>query len=323
VIKMKKKILSVRDLVVEYVMPSTSLRAVDKVTFEVNDEEIFGIVGESGSGKSTLAKAVLRLLEPPGYIRSGHVNFEGINLIELNEEELNKIRWRKISYVPQSSMNALNPLMKIGDQIIEVIKTHGFKNVSKEVINRQIEELLVSVGLAPEVARMYPHELSGGMRQRVIIAMATVFNPVLIVADEPTTALDVVVQRGILQLLNMIKIKYKSSIILISHDIAVQAEVADKIAVMYAGKIVEIGNIRDVLKKPLHPYTQALISSTPSNLKKEVLKGLSGNPPDLRQLFLGCRFYPRCKYYKPGLCDKVEPHLQKIGDRLVACHLYT
>jgi peptide/nickel transport system ATP-binding protein len=320
---MAENILSVKDLTVDYVLTSNdSLRAVDNVTFEVNTEEIFGIVGESGSGKTTLAKAVLRLLEPPGYIRSGYVNFGGVNLLEVPEEKLNKIRWEKISYIPQSSMNALNPLMKIKDQMTEVMKMHGFKGVSKEVINRRVEELLVSVGLAPEVSEMYPHELSGGMKQRVIIAMATIFNPTLIVADEPTTALDVVVQRGILQLLTKIKNEHKSSIVLVTHDIAIQAEVADKVAVMYAGKIVEIGDIRDVLKEPLHPYTQALISSIPSPLEKKALYGLSGVPPDLRRPPSGCRFYPRCKYFKSGLCDKVEPHLQKIGDRLVACHLY-
>ncbi len=316
-----EKLVEVRNLKAYYKTRSGEVKAVDGVSFYIRPKEIFGIAGESGCGKSTLALAMLRLLKPPGYIAGGQVIFQGKDLLKLKAEELRSLRWKYISYIPQSSMYALNPVKRIRDQIADVIKTHEGE-IPDEEIDKRIEELFTSTGLSPAVAKMYPHELSGGMRQRVIIAMSAILNPRLIVADEPTTALDVVVQRGILQLLLDIRNKIGSSIMLITHDMAVQAEVVDRLAVMYAGKIVEIGDVDHVFKEPLHPYTSALIGAIPSIREKRRLKGLKGLPPDLRRPPPGCRFHPRCPHAKE-ICKKVEPPLVEVGrGRVVACHLY-
>ena len=317
-------LLSVKGLRAYYHASPVPIKAVDNVSFYVYRNEIFGIAGESGCGKSTLAKAILKLLDPPGYIKSGEVLFKGINLLTLKDRDLRKIRSREISYIPQGSMNSLNPVMKIKNQFENAIKAHLSKRERRKWLKRKIiEELLTSVGLAPEVAEMYPHELSGGMKQRVIIAMAIALSPELIIADEPTTALDVIVQRGILQLLSDIKERLKSSIILITHDIAVQAMIADRMGVMYAGKIVEISPVKSVFSDPLHPYTQALISAVPSLTINKRLKGLPGAPPNLKYPPPGCRFHPRCPYMIPGLCDKKDPPMLEVKkNRLVACHLY-
>jgi len=301
--------------------PTAPVRAVDNVSFNVTEKEILGIAGESGCGKSTLAYSVLRLLKPPGYIRGGEVLFKGSDLLKIEEEELRRIRWKHISYIPQSSMNALNPVMRIEEQIGDAVINH--EKISKGELRKRIEDLLVSVGLSPSVAHMYPHELSGGMRQRVVIAMAMALNPELIIADEPTTALDVVVQRGILQLLRDIRSKLKASVIMITHDMAAQAQIVDRLAIMYAGKIVEIGDANDLFNDPLHPYSRALISAIPSISEKKKLKGVPGFPPDLRSPPPGCRFYPRCPHRIPGKCNVDEPRLIEVKNgRLVACHLY-
>ncbi len=313
-------LLEVRDLRAYYRTRGGPVRAVDGVTFSVGHNEIFGIAGESGCGKSTLALAVLRLLKPPGYVAGGSVLFDGVDLLRLDREGLRSLRWREISYIPQSSMNALNPVKRIRDQIADAIRVHE-GDVDDEEIDERVERLLVSVGLAPEVARMYPHELSGGMRQRVIIAMAIALNPRLVVADEPTTALDVVVQRGIIQLLRDVRERLGSSIILITHDMAVHAELVDRLAIMYAGKMVEIGSVDRVFGEPLHPYARALIDAIPSIRGDKELRGLPGFPPDLRNPPPGCRFAPRCPY-RMEVCGRVEPRLVRVDDRLVACHMY-
>ena len=319
---MPRDILEVRDLAAYYETGGSPTRAVDHVSFGLKSEEILGIAGESGCGKSTLALAVLRLLKPPGYVKSGEVIFDGVDLLGLEEEAVRKVRWKRISYIPQSSMNALNPVMRIKDQIADSITTHEGKQPRGELKER-VEKLLVSVGLAPEVARMYPHELSGGMRQRTIIATAMALNPDLIIADEPTTALDVVVQRGILQLLRSIRDDMRKSIILITHDMAAQAEIVDKTCIMYAGKIVEIGRAEFIFKNPLHPYTQLLISSIPSIRAKRRLAGITGLPPDLRNPPSGCHFHPRCPHMMPNKCNAVEPQLKGVKpEGFVACHLY-
>jgi len=314
-------LLDVRNLIAYYMTPTAPVRAVDDVSFNVTEKEILGIAGESGCGKSTLAYSILRLLKPPGYIRGGEVLFKGSDLLKIEEEELRRIRWKHISYIPQSSMNALNPVMRIEEQIGDAIINH--EKISKGELRKRIEDLLVSVGLSPSVAHMYPHELSGGMRQRVVIAMAMALNPELIIADEPTTALDVVVQRGILQLLRDIRSKLKASVIMITHDMAAQAQIVDRLAIMYAGKIVEIGDANDLFNDPLHPYSRALISAIPSISEKKKLKGVPGFPPDLRSPPPGCRFYPRCSHRIPGKCNVDEPRLIEVKNgRLVACHLY-
>lgn len=315
-------LLKIEGLTVAYESDSKRLLAVNNVDLEIFQGEIFGLAGESACGKTTLANSILRLIKPPGRIISGRVIFDGVDLLSLGEEDLRRIRWEKIAYIPQASMNALNPVMRIYDQIVDVVRAHR-KDFPEEEIRRRAEELFVSVGLAPEVLKMYPHELSGGMRQRVIIAMSLFLNPKLLIADEPTTALDVVVQRGILQLLKDINKKFGTTILLITHDMAVHAQIVDRLAIMYAGKIVEVGPVKDIFEKPLHPYTQLLIASIPRAGEKRRLAGIPGLPPDLRNPPPGCMFHPRCPLRIQGKCERVEPALRQVlNERKVACHLY-
>jgi peptide/nickel transport system ATP-binding protein len=315
-------LLKIEGLTVAYESDSKRLLAVNNVDLEIFQGEILGLAGESACGKTTLANSILRLIKPPGRIISGRVIFDGVDLLSLGEEDLRRIRWEKIAYIPQASMNALNPVMRIYDQIVDVVRAHR-KDFPEEEIRRRAEELFVSVGLAPEVLKMYPHELSGGMRQRVIIAMSLFLNPKLLIADEPTTALDVVVQRGILQLLKDINKKFGTTILLITHDMAVHAQIVDRLAIMYAGKIVEVGPVKDIFEKPLHPYTQLLIASIPRVGEKRRLAGIPGLPPDLRNPPPGCMFHPRCPLRIQGKCERVEPALRQVSnERKVACHLY-
>jgi len=315
-------LLKIEGLTVAYESDSKRLLAVNNVDLEIFQGEIFGLAGESACGKTTLANSILRLIKPPGRIISGRVIFDGVDLLSLGEEDLRRIRWEKIAYIPQASMSALNPVMRIYDQIVDVVRAHR-KDFPEEEIRRRAEELFVSVGLAPEVLKMYPHELSGGMRQRVIIAMSLFLNPKLLIADEPTTALDVVVQRGILQLLRDINKKFGTTILLITHDMAVHAQIVDRLAIMYAGKIVEVGPVKDIFERPLHPYTQLLIASIPRVGEKRRLAGIPGLPPDLRNPPPGCMFHPRCPLRIQGKCERVEPALRQVSnERKVACHLY-
>lgn len=322
------ELLKVKDLKVYYKIRTGNIKAVDNVSFTVNKGEIFGIVGESGCGKSTLANGILRLVSPPCYIEGGEVIFDGVNLMALDEESLREMRLKRLSYIPQSCMEALNPVMKVEDQIIDGILAH--EDISKEEALKLVPTLLEAVGLPPEASKMYPHELSGGMRQRAIIAIAIALRPEFIIADEPSTALDVVVQRVILQFLIDLKEKYGSSIMVITHDMAVQSEICDRLAVMYAGKIVEIGTVKDIFKEPLHPYTEALILATPSleMEKKTGLKGLTGSPPSLINPPPGCRFASRCPLYrnkrkKMDKCMEEEPEIKEVApERFVACHLF-
>lgn len=315
-------LLKIEGLTVAYESDSKRLLAVNNVDLEIFQGEIFGLAGESACGKTTLANGILRLIKPPGRIISGRVIFDGVDLLSLGEEDLRRIRWEKIAYIPQASMNALNPVVRIYDQIVDVVRAHR-KDFPEEEIRRRAEELSVSVGLAPEVLKMYPHELSGGMRQRVIIAMSLFLNPKLLIADEPTTALDVVVQRGILQLLKDINKKFGTTILLITHDMAVHAQIVDRLAIMYAGKIVEVGAVKDIFERPLHPYTQLLIASIPRVGEKRRLAGIPGLPPDLRNPPPGCMFHPRCPLRIQGRCERAEPALRQVSnERKVACHLY-
>jgi len=312
-------ILEVRDLRVYYKSILGDYKAVDGVSFQVNRNEIFSIAGESGCGKSSLVDGILRLVKPPGYIVGGEVIFEGKNILEMPEKELQKIRFVKIAYVPQGAMNSLNPVLKIKEQVIDAILDHT--NLSEDEAVELAASKLKEVGLPEEVMNMYPHELSGGMKQRVIIASALALNPQVIVADEPTTALDVVVQKGILQLLRDLKEKYQLTILLVSHDMAVHAQVADRMSIMYAGKIVEIGPIRDIYKDPLHPYTKALLASIPRRGMKNI-KGIPGIAPSPLKWPKGCRFHPRCPLASEK-CKKIEPPMKRINsERYVSCILY-
>ena len=312
-------ILEVRDLKVYYKSIWGDYKSVDGVSFVSYRNEVLSIAGESGCGKSTLVDGILRLIKPPGYIPSGECIFEGINLFKLPEEELRKIRWRRLAYIPQGAMNSLNPVIRVEEQMIDAITDHS--DMDKEEARKLATSMLKEVGLPVEVARMYAHELSGGMKQRVIIAMAIALKPSLIIADEPTTALDVVVQKGILQLLRRLKDDYGMTVILVSHDMAAHAQIADRVAIMYAGKIVEIGPVYDLFEDPLHPYTRGLIAAIPM-IGRKYIKGIPGLAPSPLNWPPGCRFHPRCPQAM-DICDEVEPPMREVRlGRWIACHLY-
>ena len=327
-------LLEIRDLAVQYHTVRGLSRAVDGVSLTLNRGEILGIAGESGCGKSTLATAVLRLTRPPGYIAGGQVRFHTaggvIDLLQLDDARLRSVRWRNLSYIPQGSMNSLNPVTRVVDQFVDVMVQHG--PMTKAQAEKRVPELLSQVGLGAHVARMFPHELSGGMKQRAIIAMAIALGPDLVIADEPTTALDVNVQRVIIQTLGDLRDKLGMSLIVVTHDMAVHAQLADRVAVMYAGQVVEDAEVRDVFKRPLHPYAQGLIGAIPLvGGERKRLTGISGTAPSPLAWPSGCRFHPRCPYVF-SVCPEVVPELRAVtetkdggppdGPAYVACHLY-
>ena len=316
-------VLSVEGLTTNYRTLRGWVRAAEDVTFEVAEGEAMGLAGESGCGKSTVALSLLKILPSGGRIRKGKIVFSGQDLVPLSEKEMRKIRWKGISIVFQGAMNAMNPVFKVGDQIAEAIKTHEPKVPDSDVKER-VAKLLETVGIEPSRATNYPHEFSGGMRQRALIAMALAADPSLVIADEPGTALDVIVQAQILRLLRDLKDKLGLSMILISHDLSIIAETCEKVAIMYAGRIVEYGDAVSIFKDPKHPYTQGLIKAFPSIRGEKVrLTSIPGSPPDLLNPPTGCRFNPRCPYVM-DICKKVEPALEEHGVKghTVACHLY-
>ncbi len=315
-------LLEIRELRTFFYTIRGIVKAVDNVSLKLEKGETLGIVGESGCGKSTLAWSIIGLVPPPGRIVGGSIIIDGMDITKMNENDIrHDIRWKKVSMIFQGAMNALNPVYKIRDQVAEPLLLNGY--TEEEAYNR-VNELLENVGLSSKIGERYPHELSGGMKQRVVIAMALVLEPDIVIADEPTTALDVVVQAQILNLLKELQRKKKRSIIIISHDLGVVTELAEKIAVMYAGKIVEYGTAEQIFENPLHPYTQALIRAVP-RLTGPVskLEYIPGSPPDLRNPPPGCRFAPRCnKAFDP--CSKEEPLLKEVENgHYVACHLYS
>ncbi len=313
-------LLQVRGLKAYYRTLRGPVRAVDGVDMSVMPGEVFGIAGESGCGKSTLTKAILQLLRAPGYIAGGSMSFEGQDLMGLGMEAMRRLRGSGMSYVPQSSMNALNPVMRIGDQVADAIVAH--LSLGRSDARRRCEELLALVGLPRRAGRMYPHELSGGMRQRAVIAISIALGPRLIIADEPTTALDVVTQRGILVALGDIRQKLGAAIMLISHDLAVHAEIVDTLMIMYAGKVAEVGSVLDVFEDPLHPYSQVLVAAIPSIESRREISGLAGQPPNLLTPPAGCRFQPRCPK-ATSRCATYDPPLREVKPgRFVACVLY-
>lgn len=310
------------NLVVTYHLESGGrLKAVDNVSFTLEKGEVLGLVGESGCGKSTLALALMGLLPPEGSIDDGKILFDGIDLTRLREEEMRKIRWSRISIVFQGSMNALNPLHKVGDQIAEAILLHK-PNITREEALKMAGDILEHVGIPRERIKNYPFEFSGGMRQRVMIAMALALNPSLIIADEPTTALDVIVESQIISLLNRIRNEFSLSMIVISHDLSIVSELADKVAIMYAGKFVEFGYVRDVYRSPSHPYTKALLDAFPRvDEPRRRLYAIPGSPPNLMDPPSGCRFHPRCPFAE-SICREKEPMLYQVGDgHYSMCHL--
>ncbi len=314
-------LLETKDLKVYYFTRRGVVKAVDGVSISLRKGEALGIVGESGCGKSTFALSLLRLIEKPGRIVGGSIILEGEDVLRLSEEEFRRrIRWKKISMVFQGAMNSLNPVYTVKDHVKETLRYHLGK-VSNDEIERKTEEMLKMVGLPPDVANRYPHELSGGQKQRVVIGLALLLNPPLVIADEPTTALDVIVQAHVLKTLKRLREQYNMSIILITHDMGVANYLSDKIAVMYAGKVVEIGPVSKVIGNPLHPYTQMLIKAVP-RIDSEELEWIPGSPPDLRNPPPGCRFHPRCPK-KMSICMKEEPKLIEVEhEHWVACHLY-
>jgi len=299
------------------------VKAAEDVSFEIEKGEALGVVGESGCGKTTVALSILKILPQGARIRGGRILFEGNDLVPLSDRQMRKIRWKGISIVFQGAMNALNPVFKVGDQIIEAIRLHE-PDVSKSDAKRRAEALLEMVGVEPSRVDNYPHEFSGGMRQRALIAMALAANPKLLIADEPGTALDVIVQAQVLQLMRSLKEKLGLSMMMISHDLSIVAEVCEKIAIMYAGHIVEYGDIDAIFKEPLHPYTQGLIGAFPSiKGDRKKLISIPGQPPDLLDPPAACRFHPRCPYAM-DVCRKEKPEMKKVGtgNHYVSCYLY-
>ncbi len=314
-------VLDVKNLRVHYRSSKGDAIAVNGISFQVLKGETLGLVGESGCGKTTSAMAILRLVQPPGEIVHGEVWLNGRDLASLSEIQLRQMRWRDISLIPQGAMNSLNPVMRIKDQIADGIIFHEGR-LSESERKRRILDLFSMVGLPDRVFTMYPHELSGGMKQRVCIAMAIALNPSLIIADEPTSALDVVVQRVVTQTLLEVKERLGLSMVLIGHDMGLQAQLVDRIAVMYAGNIVEIGAVEDIYEKPLHPYTQMLIASIPSIRERKPLHVTQGLTHDLRNPPPGCSFQFRCPHVM-DVCRLQPPPLDKQGEgQRVACHLY-
>lgn len=314
-------LLSVRNLSVEYRTRRGIIQAVDDVSFEIYPNEVFGLAGESGCGKSTIALAVTRIHKPPAYITGGEIRFKGIDILGMSEEELRAFRWEHLSIVFQSAMNALNPVLTIGTQITDAIRAH-MPVSNKEARARGIE-LLNTVGIDARRINSYPHQLSGGMRQRAVIAIALALNPELIIMDEPTTALDVVVQKQIIEEIQELRERFGFSILFITHDLSLLVEFSDRIGIMYAGEMVEVGPSRDIFSSPQHPYTDRLMNSFPTiSGPRTMLKGIPGSPPDLADPPTGCRFHPRCELALNGICAETRPVLQATGPRhMAACHL--
>jgi peptide/nickel transport system ATP-binding protein len=310
--------LSVVDLQAQYFTDNGIIKAVDHISFTINQNESLGIAGESACGKSSLGAAVLRIMQPPGKMIGGSIILDGIDIAKLCDADFNKkIRWKKISMVFQGAMNSLDPVYTIGNQIREILEQHNFKGN----IDDKISESLKQVGLDQSVSKRYPHELSGGMKQRVVIAMALLLEPDVVIADEPTTALDVLVQAQIINLLKRLKKEKGMTIIIITHDMAIISEIADKIGIMYAGQLVEFGSAIEIYKDPKHPYTQALISAIPKlRSDHKQIHFIKGNPPDMLNLPSGCRFYARCPHAM-DICKQDPPEIRtKTGYTL--CWLY-
>jgi peptide/nickel transport system ATP-binding protein len=315
-----KPLLEVKNLRVYYHTPRGPVKAVEAINFDLHPEERFGLIGESGSGKSTMALSMMRLIKPPGRIESGEVLLDGVNVMTLPEEQMRKLRLAGMALISQGAMNSLNPVMRIRPQIVDGLQSHGMR-MSKQEADDRVGELLEWVGLRQEVAGMFPHELSGGMKQRVCIAIAISLRPKVIIADEPTSALDVVVQRQVMETLRRVQEDLGASVILIGHDMGLMAQFADRVGIMYAGRLAEEGSVRDIFSNPQHPYSQLLIASLPSLEKKGVFQGIPGAPPSMLDLPPGCAFHPRCPYAMDR-CTVEEPVLISIGpERRAACHL--
>lgn len=318
---MENNLLNIKNLSINYETEGEKVYAVNELEIELSEGETLGLVGETGAGKTTTALGIMRLVpNPPGKIVSGKIEFEGQNLLELSEDKMRGIRGSKISMIFQDPMTSLNPVLTVGEQIAEVIQIH--EKLSLENSLKKASEMLELVGIPGNRLHDFPHQFSGGMKQRVVIAIALACNPKLLIADEPTTALDVTIQAQVLDLMNDLKEKLKTSMILITHDLGVVAQVCDKVAIMYAGEIVESGTLYDIFENPKHPYTHGLFDSIPS-LDEEVtrLKPIKGLMPDPTDLPSGCKFHPRCPYAKEA-CSKYQPKVTDINGHKVRCLAY-
>ena len=315
-------LLDIRNLSVAFDTDSGKVYAVNNLSLKIGRKETLGLVGETGAGKTTTALAVMKLIQsPPGKITSGEIVLEGQDLMRVPEKDMFNIRGNKISMIFQDPMTSLNPVMTVGEQISEVIELH--QKLSKDELRKKTEEMLEVVGIRKERINDYPHQFSGGMKQRVVIAMALACNPELIIADEPTTALDVTIQAQVLELMKNLKEKYDTSMILITHDLGVVAEICDYVSVIYAGSIVEYASVKDMYETPGHPYTKGLFNSLPSlDEDVESLTTIKGNPPDPSALPSGCRFHPRCDKCME-ICKHTNPELQEVSPgHFIACHLF-
>lgn len=313
-------VLQVRNLHVHFSTPRGPVKAVNDVSFDLRKGEILGLVGESGSGKTTLGMALCGLIRSPGRVAGGEILLNGRNLVGLSEDAYKKVRLAEIALMPQGAMNSLNPVIRIREQILDGLRDHGVLLTRAEA-EQHVQSLLERVGLRGEVANMYAHELSGGMKQRVVMAIAISMEPKIIIADEPTSALDVVVQKRIIETLQDVQAELGASIIIIGHDMGLMAQTVDRLGVMYAGQMAEIGDIGKTLIDPKHPYTRLLIESLPSATEKKPLRGIPGLAPQLLNLPQGCAFHPRCPHAFDR-CTREAPHLiEAAPQRWAACHL--
>ncbi|WP_454052829.1 ABC transporter ATP-binding protein [Clostridium sp. Marseille-Q7071] len=315
-------LLDIKDLSVEYNTENGAVNAVKNLDLQLDYGETLGFVGETGAGKTTTALAIMRLISsPPGKIMSGEIYFEGENLLKKSEKDMRNIRGSKIAMIFQDPMTSLNPVITIGEQIAEMIELH--ENINKKEALKKAEKMLDIVGIRKERINDYPHQFSGGMKQRVVIAIALACNPSLLIADEPTTALDVTIQAQVLELMKDLKEKYKTSMIMITHDLGIVAEICDKVAIMYAGNVVEYSDKRSLYLNPLHPYTKGLFSSIPDlNVDQEELETIDGLTPDPTNLPSGCSFHPRCRKAMKKCSREVPLKYQVDSGHFVRCFLY-
>lgn len=317
-----KDVLRLENLSVYYDTEQGPVHAVENVTFSLRAQERFGLAGESGSGKSSMALTIMRLLKPPARIVSGSIWLEDVNLLDplaVPETKMKELRLAQIALVAQGSMNSLNPVIRVRDQIADGLADHGVK-LTKSELNERVISLLAKVGLPPQVANMFPHELSGGMKQRVVIAIAISLRPKVIIADELTSALDVVVQRQVMETLKNIQAEIGASVILVGHDMGLMAQFVERLGVMYAGRLMEVSPVREIFSKPRHPYTQLLISSLPSTEIKGRFTGIPGLPPSLLAVPPGCVFHPRCPQATER-CRTEVPELRELqAEHWAACH---
>ncbi len=313
------KLLEVNNLRTYFHTTGGELRAVDGVSFDLEEGECLGLVGESGCGKTTSALSICNLLPKEGYIHSGEILVDGIDYHSLSPREMNHHRWKDVSIIFQGAMNAFNPVRRVGWQLAEAMILHD--GLSREQAWQRAGDLFELVGIPRERIRQYPHEFSGGMKQRAMIAMALACNARLIIGDEPTTALDVMIQAQILELLEKLRRELHMGMLLITHDLSILGETCDRIAVMYAGKIVELGTVEDIFRRPAHPYTRRLIECFPNvNAGRTIPEGIPGYPPNLLDPPGGCRFHPRC-HCRCEDCSRLEPEMRQVGEKhFVACH---